>query len=219
MPTSRRKMNNWADPEGPLWDKEKIHAQVQHERQLLEAGKMDDRPPGPKWPFKLIGGLLVIIAIGLAVFGVTQFIKLRAGGEWHHIYTAVTSTNIIRQSGSKKNTYNYEIVGIYTYTVKAHTFQFSAHQADYTDLNAAQADAPRFIGSRTDVYYNPLSPGQVASFPVITVSAAGSLAGAVIVLLLSSFFWARGLERTPKIPPRLKPAAPDKPDTVEVVNP
>lgn len=218
MPTYNHHHSTTQDQAEPAWNKERIHAKMQRERRLLETGEMDDRPPGAKWPFKVVGSLLVIIAIGLAVFGITQFIKLRAGGEWHHIYTTVTDTAINQYTDSNKKV-SYNVYGIYTYTVKAHTFQFRAVEATYLDLNTAQADAPRFIGRRTDVYYNPISPGQVASFPVITVSAAGSLAGALVLLLLSSFFWARGLERTPNIPPRLKPAVPDKPDTAGVVNP
>jgi hypothetical protein len=218
MPTYHHNNSLNQDQAEPAWNKERMHAKMQRERRLLETGEMDDRPPGAKWPFKFIGGLLVIIAIGLAVFGVTQFIKLRASGEWHHINTTVTATNIVQQTNSNKKI-TYDVYGIYTYTVKAHTFQFSAFEDSYNDLNTAQANAPRYIGRRTDVYYNPISPGQVASFPVMTVSVVISLTVALVLLLLSSFFWARGLERSPKIPARLKPAVPDKPDAAGVVNP
>jgi hypothetical protein len=194
MPYRRRTMNNWADPDGPLWDKEKIHAQMERERQLVEAGRLDDEPTGPRWPFTTIGILLAIIALCLAIYGITQFLKLRAGGEWRHNIATITSTTIVRDSSSK-NKDSYDIRGVYTYSVKGHEFHFTANQDSVTDINLANSSAPGYIGRRAEIWYNPDSPGQIAYFPLINVITAASFAGALIVLVLGILFLSRGSKR------------------------
>ena len=194
MPYIRRKPNNWADPEGPLWDKEKVHAQMERQRKLVDSGRLDDEPTGPRWPFTAIGILLAIIALCLAIFGVTQLLKLRAGGEWRHNIASITSTTIVRDSDSKNKNY-YEVKGVYTYSVKGHDFHFTATQDTFSDVNLANSRAPSYIGRRAEVWYNPDSPGQIAYFPLIAVITAASFGGALIVLVLGILFLSRGSKR------------------------
>ena len=183
--------------EPPAWNKEKEHARIERLRQQVESGQLDENPRGPLGPFNVIGILLFVISFGLAIFGTAQFLKLQAGGEWHRITATVTSTSIEKHTNSSKKDY-YEIVGIYTYTVKGYEFHFRARQDAYDNLNLANAHAPDFIGSQTGVWYNPDSPAQVASFAVLSVITLAAVVGAVIVLILSGLFFSRGSPHSPK---------------------
>ncbi len=193
--TSSRSKRKSADPwnsDVPAWNKEEQHATMEHQRHQIDSGELDAvRPSRPTWPFTVIGVLLIVGAFALGIFGILELRKQQSGGEWPTTSATVTSTSIQRYFNDKHNA-RYTIWTTYTYTIKGHNYQFTI-SAD-TNLYQDEAESQRnsYMGRHKTVWYNPDSPDQNLTLPVVATFSVVGIVGAAVALIVGIFFFMQG---------------------------
>ena len=189
---SKRRSLDQLDASAPAWNKEEQHAKMEHLRHQIDSGELDGvRPSRPTWPFTIIGVLLIVGAFALGVFGIFELRKQQTGGEWPTTNATVTSTSIQRYFDDKQNT-RYTIWATYTYKVNGHPYQFTIS----VDTNLFQSDAEAHrndsLGQRKTVWYNPDSPDQNLTIPVVATFSVVGIVGAAVALIVGIFFFMQG---------------------------
>ena len=195
--SKRKSLDQW-DASAPAWNKEAEHAKMEHLRHQVDSGELDvNRSRPPSWPLTLIGVLLIVGAFALGSFGILELRKQQTGGEWPTTSATVTSTSIQRYF-NKKNNARYTIWTTYTYTVNGRNYQFTI-SAD-TDLYQDEAQSQRnsYMGWHKTVWYNPDSPDQNLTIPVVATFSVVGIVGAAVALIIGIFLFLRGAPTNPR---------------------
>lgn len=116
--------------------------------------------------FSVLGIVMLVIAMGMLIFGVLEARKFTDNGQWPSVSGRIVDTSLYRVS-RRRAPDQYCVFATYSYTVGSRTYQHGWTSSDCsTQRSTTESRLAAYIGRSATIWYDPTNPDRALNAPV-----------------------------------------------------